>query len=175
MRLNYKKYLAEGFLIVFSVLFALFINKMYDDHQTQKKKNIALAGIVQELHRNKAILAAWKSRHEKIRDRISGVIEGRGDSLRAELKQYDYLNLGILTNGESLVDDILTSTAWESAKTTGVISEFDFETTQKLTHVYTMQEVLMESTMAKILDYYFNSEEALLAELFEDAIAHLQQ
>jgi hypothetical protein len=76
---------------------------------------------------------------------------------KTELLKYEFLNLGVLTNNKSLIDAILTSTAWESAKSTGIISEFDFETTQKLTHVYSMQELITEVTIAKIIDYYFEA------------------
>lgn len=153
----YKKYIVEGVLIVFSVLFALFINKMFDDYKTRQKKAIAIESIHKELKKNAAILVNWKAKHIPIRNRITDVLEGRNDSLRSELLQYEFLNLGLLTNNESLIDAILTDTAWESAKSTGIISEFDFDTTQKLTHVYSMQEVLTEKTIIKILDYYFDT------------------
>lgn len=151
-----KKYIAEGLLIVFSVLFALLINKLFEDYKTNKQKTIALRSIQKELHRNAAILENWKAQHIAIRNRITGVINGKNDSLKTELVKYDFLNIGVLTNDKSLIDAILTDTAWESAKSTGIISEFDFETTQKLTQVYDMQEVLADRTIAKILDYYFD-------------------
>lgn len=154
---NIKKYFAEGLLIVFSVVFALFINKIFDDYKTNNKKTIAIESIQKELYRNSSILQNWKEKHIKVRNRITEVIEGRNDSLKTELLKYEFLNLGVLTNNESLIDAILTNTAWESAKSTGIISEFNFETTQKLTHVYSMQEVLTDRTIAKILDYYFDT------------------
>ena len=152
-----KKYIGEGLLIVFSVLFALFINKVFDDYKTNNKKTIAIESIRKELELNLSILDDWKEHHLKIRNRITEILDGRNDSLKTELLKYEYLNLGVLTNNESLIDAILTSTAWESAQSTGIISEFDFETTQKLTHVYSMQEELSQRTIAKILDYYFDA------------------
>jgi hypothetical protein len=70
VKTNYKKYLAEGTLIIFSVLFALFINKLFDDYQTNQKKVAALESIEQELLRNQSILKNWKEKHIAIRDRI---------------------------------------------------------------------------------------------------------
>lgn len=154
---NIKKYLVEGLLIVFSVLFALFINKLFDDYKTTQKKTIAIESIEKELERNSEILDHWKEQHTKIRNRITQIIEGKNDSLKTELLKYEYLNIGILTNNQSLIDNILTNTAWESAKSTGIISEFDFNTTQKLTQVYTIQEVITEKTIPKITDYYFDT------------------
>ena len=63
------------------------------------------------------------------------------------------------------MDAFLTNTAWETAKTTQVISEFDFETIRSLTFVYDMQEVITEKTMIKILDYYFDREAHNLEQL----------
>ncbi len=150
-----KKHFAEGLLIVFSVLFALFINKLYDNYQTWKKKEIAMESIAKELQRNETILKDWEERHARIDENLNQLIEGKKDSLKGEMKKLDYFNIGLLTENRSLVDDVLTSTAWESANTTGIISEFDFEATQKLTRVYAMQELISEKTIGKILDYYF--------------------
>ncbi|MEQ8360450.1 MAG: hypothetical protein RH860_13245 [Cytophagales bacterium] len=163
--MNIKKYLAEGFLIVFSVLFALFINQLVDDYKTKKRKIIALESIHKELVQNEEILAKWRDKHVEIRNRISAIMSGEMDSLKIELRQYNYLNLGVLTNNESLIDAILTSTAWESAKSTGIVSEFDFETTQKLTHVYSMQQNITDKTLMKIIDYYFDSDAHDLKEI----------
>ena len=49
---NLKKYFAEGLLIIFSVLFALFINKLFDDYKTNQKKTVAIESIQKELSQN---------------------------------------------------------------------------------------------------------------------------
>lgn len=154
---NLKKYFVEGLLIVFSVLFALLINKLFEDHKTNEKKQVAIESIRKELYRNSSILNNWKVQHLEIRNRLNEIIEGKNDSLKSELLKYNYLNLGVLTNNEVLIDAIMTNTAWESAQSTGIIAEFDFETTQKLTYVYSMQDVLVNRTISKILDYYFDT------------------
>ncbi|WP_187696149.1 hypothetical protein, partial [Xanthovirga aplysinae] len=58
----------------------------------------------------------------------------------------------------NLANRMLTSTAWETANSTGIISEFDFETTQKLTQAYSLQKIIMDKSIIKIIDYYFNTE-----------------
>ena len=158
MKSNIKQYFGEGLLIVFSVLFALFINKAFEDYKTNQKKNIAQESITKELYRNQAILNKWKEKHLAIKKRISSVVENQEDSLCVELKKYDYFNIGVLTNNKPLINAILSNTAWESAKTTGIISEFDYEMIQELTFVYDAQEMLTERTIMKILDYLDNSE-----------------
>lgn len=160
-----KNYLAEGLLIVFSVLFALFINKLYEDGKIRNKKEIALESIEKELKQNHNSIKRWKEKHVAIRQRITRLIEGKEDSLKQEMASFSYLNLGLLTKNESLVDAILTKTAWESSKSTGILAEFDFETTQKLTRVYSLQDVLMDRTLSKILDYYFDTQSHDMAQL----------
>ncbi|MBR8537015.1 hypothetical protein KDU71_15695 [Carboxylicivirga sediminis] len=155
---NLKKYIGEGLLIVFSVLFALFINQSFDDYRTHQKKTIAQESILKELRANQAILANWQVKHTAIKQRLTSVIEGQADSLKAELQQYDYLNLGVLTNNEVLIDAFLTNTAWESARATGIITEFDFETIQQLTLVYDLQTILLDRTTIQLLDYLFAAE-----------------
>ena len=193
-----KKYIADGLLIVFSVLFALLINKIYDDYQTTRKKNFALESIRQELSQNLTILQTWKERHSAIGNLLSQLNEGKNDSLKQQFLDYSHFNLGLLTNGESLINEIMINTAWETSRTTGIISEFDFETTEKLTYVYLMQEVMMDRTLNNIIDLYFDMEtqkmenldqvliqfelrfgeligqEFLLEHLYTEAIKHLK-
>ena len=157
MKSAYKKYFGESILIIFSVLFALFIDQQVVNWQIAKKKRVALESIRQELYRNQAIVSTWKAKHIAIRDRIGSVLDGENDSLKVALQAEKYLNLYLLTNNESLIDALLTDTAWESAQSTGIVSEFDFETTQKLTHVYSMQDIMLDKTLMKITDYYFDS------------------
>ncbi len=157
-KINFKKHLADGFLIVFSVLFALTINKIAENYQTNERKETALASIKKELTENSEIIKKWKKSHTDIYNRIDSIVNNQNDSLRNELLKYNFLNLGVLTNNESLVNEIITNTAWETSKSTGIIAEFDFETTKKLTFVYATQAVLTEGTLIKTLDFYFDLE-----------------
>jgi hypothetical protein len=199
MKNTLKKYLIDGVLIVFSVLFALFINNLAENIKVNKQKRVAIKSIQKELERNAEIMKSWHPRHKATMEKINDILEGRNDSLKNEFFKYQFLNLSLLTEDESLMDAFLTSTAWETAKTTQIISEFDFETTQYLTFVYRMQKVITEKSMMKILDYYFDREahnleqleptliqfqlrfselvgqEAVIQDFYEEAINHLKK
>ena len=151
-----KKYLAEGLLIVFSVLFALFINKLSDDYKTRKQKVIALQSIKSELYRNAAIVADWRKKHAKVLGRLDSIHRGKNDSLKAKLQGTDFLDFGMLTNEQSLIDATLTDTAWEAAKSTEIISEFDFESVQNITQAYKVQNILMEKTVTGMVGLFFD-------------------
>ena len=195
---NINKYFVEGLLIVFSVLFALFIDKMYDDYLLSQKREIALQSVIKELQKNQSLLQDWNLRHTVIQDRISAILENKQPELKAALEQERFLQLGVLTNNQSLADSMLSVTAWESAKSTGIVAEFDFETTRKLTDAYALQQMTTERTFAQIIDYYFDSDahdmanidrvllqfelrfkeltsqEWMLARLYDDALTHLE-
>ena len=150
--------MGEGMLIVFSVLFALLINKVYDDYLTRQRKKEAVESITKELYRNQAIIKSWKAQHVEIRNTITSIVSGNSDSLKTELKKYPYLNLGVITDHKSLMDAFLTDTAWESTKSANLLSELEFPIVEKLTLIYEMQNVLMDRTMNKILEYYFDTQ-----------------
>ena len=155
---NLKKYIAEGFLIVFSVLFALFINKLFDDYKTKQKKEVAIESIKNELNRNALIVKDWKARHIAIRDRIISINNGNNDSIKSELRKNKFFVMGLLTDQESLIDNTLTKTAWESAKSTGIVAEFDFKTIEILTQVYSLQELITEKTLGELSNFYFDTD-----------------
>ncbi|MBD0851378.1 hypothetical protein [Maribacter arenosus] len=155
---TFKKYLAEGFLIVFSVLFALLINKLFDDYKTLQKKEVAIESIKKELNRNALIIQDWKTKHVIIRDKLVSINNGDNDSIKSELLKNKIFDLGILTNQEGLIDNTLTKTAWESAKSTGIVAEFDFETTEILTQVYSLQDLIIDKTISELLNFYFETE-----------------
>ena len=111
MKSNIKKYLVESLLIVFSVLFALFISKAFEDYKTNQQKNILKESITRRIDRNQAILNKWKQKHLAIENVISRMIENKEDSLNVELEKYDYFNFMILTNNEPLLNAMLSNTA----------------------------------------------------------------
>ena len=52
----------------------------------------------------------------------------------------------------------MSSTAWETARYTGIIAEFDYAEVEKLTRIYTVQDVIFKGTLASILDFLFQRE-----------------
>ncbi len=147
-----KKYFADGLLIVFSVLFALFINKTAENIKTRQDKNEAREEIRMEIEGNLKVLEEWMVRHSETFERLSKITEGKDDSLKNQLLEYNFLNTYILAGGKSFLHDIIVQNAWDTAKATGIISEFDFDITQRLTKVYNLQEMIMGRTIANLTD-----------------------
>ncbi|MEO0331670.1 MAG: hypothetical protein AAF223_08290 [Bacteroidota bacterium] len=54
---EFKRLLVESALIVFSVLFALFINRYAESQKLRQQKQVALERIVQEMKSNRELIA----------------------------------------------------------------------------------------------------------------------
>ena len=154
---NLKKYIVDGLLIVFSVLFALTINKLAENYQTEKRKKIAINNIKSELKNNSKVVKEWNVKHLEIKQRLGDILKGKNDSLKSQLLAGNSLHFEVLTNKKGFINSLMTNTAWETAKTTGIISEFDFETTQRLTYIYALQNIITEKSSMKILNLLYDS------------------
>ena len=156
MKVQTKKLFIEGVLIVFSVLFALFLSQVAENQKTRKEKEKALEYIHQELSDNKDILTGWIYYHGKTRERLRKMVSDPNDSVRSELKASGRIDFEIITDGNNLIDVLLTKTAWEAAKSTNIASEIEFEQVQQLTRIYSLQDILMENITGKFLDIYMD-------------------
>ncbi len=149
---NWNKYFIEGLLIVFSVLFALIINSTFEKYQTHKKKNIALNGILKEIKTNQEILKNWRSRHQEIFKHLDNL---DNQNIEAIDKQKS-INISYFIGNGSVVKEFLGNSAWETAKSSGIISEFDFNLSQALAKTYNQQDFIENKTLVKIFDLLTN-------------------
>lgn len=150
------KYIKEGFLIVFSVLFALLINKIAEDAKTNKYKNNALKQIKEELTVNQNILNDWIKTHQGIVENLNTLIESKSDSIQKVVEEKNYLPMQVILYEKSLIDDPLSNSAWNSAQSSGILSEFDFETLQNISQTYQLQEYIMQTSIDRIVEVYFS-------------------
>ena len=155
MKIN--KYISESLMIVFSVLFALFINQLAQNYAKHKDKKIAQNNIVEELKNNEKIVKDWVKNHQKILNNLKDLTEDKNDSLKNLLVKNKFFELGMLNGNNSLTKEFPVSTAWETTKSTGIISEFEFEKIQVLTETYTQQNLILMQTFQKINDEYFSN------------------
>lgn len=155
---KWKDYFYEGSLIVFSVLLALFLNQIVLNIETSRQKENAINRITEELERNLSVMEKWLEAHEQIAVRIEQIVTGESDSLKQQLIDQSFFNFEILTGGHSFIDSNLSSTAWETAKSTDIVNEFDFETVEILTGVYTLQDLVFDQTIQNIVDTFFERE-----------------
>jgi hypothetical protein len=149
-------YVLEGFLIVFSVLFALYIENYVENLKTKERKQLALERIRLEIARNSKVLAEWMPKHDATYQLLYRSSLTNNDSLKKVLLMYNYFNINVLTKQESVFNTILTATAWETAQSTQIASEFDFELMESLTQVYALQSLIMDRTLQEIIGVYLD-------------------
>jgi hypothetical protein len=143
-RSEIKKLLLESSLIVFSVLLALFINRTAENIKTQNQKQTALERIYKEAHKNKAVTQEWQVRHQLYFDKISKIVSDKNDSLRILLLKKNYLDIDLITEGKGMTSSMMASRAWDAAKSTQIISEFDYNTVESLTQLYLSQAITLD-------------------------------
>lgn len=148
--------LLEGALIVFSVLFALFIDRIADNVRTNQQKKTSLRRIHEELTRNDSLMAELVILHQSVIQNLNAAIVNKSDTLRIQITRDGYLNYRLLAKGASLFPRYPSNTAWEAAKATGIISEFDYAIIEACAGAYSAQHAIVSVTLPKIVEELFD-------------------
>ena len=147
---DWKEYLGESFLIVFSVLLALFltehINKL---HERENTKNL-LKSIVAELNHNKKALQEMQDYNKMVFSKIDSVLEDK--KLQKKLVSKDEFHLDVIAP-HGIQYRFLDNDAWAIGKNNNIISKIDIETVSILTKVYENQDRIakIEEEVAKVI------------------------
>jgi hypothetical protein len=80
------------------------------------------------------------------------------DTLKNQIFNYGFFNFGEVLNNEKFIESSLMNTAWETSKSTGIISEYDHETLKDLTAAYSLQDQIQNKTLDNILKLYYAGE-----------------
>jgi hypothetical protein len=155
---NISGLLVESALIVFSVLFALFIDRAAEKAKTGRQKRVALERMQQELLANRELLTDAIRRHRRVVSNLNRVLGNERDSLRVKLLQKGYIDFILLSDGESIYPRLPTRTSWEAALSTGIIAEFDYGVVEALTYVYSSQEFITGQTFQNIVEDLYDVE-----------------
>jgi hypothetical protein len=157
-RRNLSGLLVESALIVFSVLFALFIDRAAEKARTGRQKRVALERIYNELVTNHQLVTDVMVPHGVILANLDRVLSNKDDTLRRRIMQKEYLDFQLLSGGKSLYPRFPARTSWEAALSTGIITEFDYGLIEVLTGVYSSQETISQLTLQKIIDDLYDVE-----------------
>jgi hypothetical protein len=119
--------LVESLLIVFSVLLALGMSQWQEKRGRRERANVALQSIRAELEENRESVSRARTNHMAVRD-----------SLRSYTQRREPLPSRIYLGG--VFNPALThSTAWESARETGVMTDLPYELVLTLSRLYDRQ------------------------------------
>src|SRR6516225_7989941 len=147
---DWKEYLGESLLIMFSVLLALilteFINKIHDKENTRE----ILQGIVAELKLNKASIVEMKKYNESVLAKIDSTLANK--DLQKRFVSDGEFHLSMIAP-EGVLYRYLDDAAWTIARNNNVIAKLDVRTVALLTRVYEDQGKMMkvEDEVAKVI------------------------
>jgi hypothetical protein len=139
---NWKEYLGEGALIIFSVMLALLLTevftKMHEDRQTKE--------VLHELRQE--LIANMES--ERIQYRYHLQVLGNIDSaLRHVAFRKRFLDSGVLHLNAIAPDGVklrdLNDIAWQVAKQNNIFSKISLQTYSLLTDIYDNQQLISKS------------------------------
>jgi hypothetical protein len=133
---------------------------MATNAKTNEQKQTALARILQEVSENEKLIQELIILHDSVIQSLNAAIASQNDTVRQQIARDGYLDYRLLANGNSLFPRYPTSTSWEAAKSTGIISEFDYETIESCEGVYRLQEMIVTNTLPKIVEDLFNLDSA---------------
>lgn len=147
---DWKEYLGESLLIVFSVVLALFLsekfNKMHEDHQEHQ----VLRQLRNELINNKQQEEEQYQYHLQVLKNIDSAL--KDPSMAQRFVHNGVMSLKPIAPEGVLIRD-LNDFAWQIAKQTNVFAKIDLDTYSLLTDIYDNQQRIMkaEDEIGKLL------------------------
>ena len=150
---EWKEYLGECLLIVFSVVLALGLTEYLTSLHEEKQANEILHQLKEEMISNKNDAADQYKYHLQVFKLIDSA--KRNPAFAKQFLDSGKVHIGVLFPEGVLLND-LNEVAWQQAKQSDVFSRIDFETYSLLTDVYNAQErfLNLEPELAKILISY---------------------
>lgn len=137
LKKDYRQFLLEAVLIIFSVLLALFLNEYRTRIKEDQARQHAEENLVQEINRNREIMVEYIPYHQQLLDTIRAVI--RSDSLIRAINTPFGPDLSSLAP-RGLMQEFPNNAAWETIKTQNLVTGVNYDLIYSLTDVYHQQE-----------------------------------
>lgn len=135
------KYIAELIVVAFGVFLGFYLNNLNADKSTKRAKEKTLELILKELQENEKSIQKSIRYHESIKKQMDSIIPTLDES---EFEAIYYKGGGFrydqLKGWQGFIYSKLDNTAFEGAKISGVLKDFDIETIQEISAIYQLQE-----------------------------------
>lgn len=135
-----KRYFIEGFLIVFSVLLALFLNEIRNNWQEDRQTKELINNVRAEILQNKATVRAHYDYLTVVIHNIDSAL--LNENYKAELFEYGFFNLIAVAPEGVFNAGFINDVAWEIARSNNISSKVEFETMYLLTEIYKQQNMV---------------------------------
>ncbi len=139
---NWKEYLGECLLIVFSVLLALILTEIINNINEKKKTAELLHQLKEELIDNKKLEAEQYQYHLQVLKNIDTALNN--PAIASKFISNGEINLNIIAP-EGVLRHDLNDVAWQVAKQNDIFSKIDFETYSTITDCYNNQQRITNS------------------------------
>jgi len=147
---NWKEYLGESFMIIFSVLLALivteYINKLHEKENTRS----LLKDIIVELNHDKKAIQEMQVYNLQVLNKIDSALINK--NLQAELVSNDEFHLNVVAP-QGVLYRYLDKEAWTVAKNNNIMSKIDIESVTILSKLYEDQDRIgkVEDEVARVI------------------------
>ncbi len=138
---DWKEYLGESFLIIFSVLLALFLTEFINNLHEKSDTKEMLGNIKAELTKNKEAETAQYAYEKQVLARIDSALANK--ALQAKIVADDQFNDKLLFP-EGVVNRDLSSTAWDIARQHNLAAKLNFKLVSQLTDLYADQSRILK-------------------------------
>ncbi|MFK7782091.1 hypothetical protein [Psychroserpens sp.] len=165
------KYVIEFLIVAFGVFLGMYVSDWQSNRKLEAKKDKSIAYIQNELEINQINLLKRIEYHEKIKVGF--------DSIRATLTNDDmlafyYSNTSFrhqqIPGWTGIRLPSFEDVAFEGAKISGIIQEYDLELTQEISRIYKQQQFISElgkSILENMIDIDSNSKTADVISIIE--------
>jgi hypothetical protein len=150
------KYLIELIIVAFGVFLGVYFSNINAENKVKTEKDKSLTIIVKELEYNQQSLESYIEYHENIKIQIDSITPTLSEEDKfsnfATTNKFNHNNIKGW-NGFRFAR--LQKTAFDGAKISGIMKEFDIELIQKISSIYTLQDTYVAfgtSILTKAID-----------------------
>ncbi|SEC77609.1 hypothetical protein SAMN04489761_3544 [Tenacibaculum sp. MAR_2009_124] len=136
------KYFIEFLIVAFGVYLGVYTSEIQNEKKTKKEKEKSIKYIIQELESNKKSLQESFKYHLSIKVEIDSIGEtlGTKDFFAPYMGNKSFKHTKLKGwNGIKIAN--LEDTAFEAAKISGIIREYDLKLIQKISKIYKHQDM----------------------------------
>jgi len=133
---DWKEYLGESFLIIFSVLLALVLTEYINSRHEKSETRDMLNNIKEELIKNKQDEMILYNYQKKVLKNIDSALNSK--AFQQKILSNDQFNLALIAP-EGVVNRDLNRVAWDIAQSHNITSKANFELMSTLTDIYNNQ------------------------------------
>ena len=147
---NWKEYMGESVMIIFSVLLALFVTEFINKLHERENTRSLLNNIIVELNHNKKAIQEMQVYNLQVLKKIDSALLNK--DLQAQLVSNDEFHLKVIAP-QGVLYRYLDNEAWTVAKNNNIMSKIDIESVSILTKIYEDQDRIgkVEDEVARVI------------------------